>query len=85
MLSTTWACSECFSSFPVEMEGLPEGHKEKVFGTFFKALWSKSRYSPVDTTKWTLQKPSCTYHVMANLNKVEHLVGSLKVVGWFRK
>ena len=32
-----------FSSFPVEMEGLPEGHREKISGTFCKAPWSKGK------------------------------------------
>ena len=74
-----------FSLFPVEMEGLPKGHREKLLGTFCKALWSKDKIFTRRHKKWALQKPSCTYYVMTNLNKVEHLVGSLKVAEWFRK
>ena len=61
------------------MEGLPEGHSEKLFGTFCKVLWSKGKTFTRRHKKWALQKPSCIYHVMAILNKVEHLVGSLKL------
>ena len=86
MFSTTWACSKLFPIYGPDhslskWRAFQKDIGEKLFGTFCKALWSKGKIFTCRHKKWILQKPSYTYHVMANLNKVEHLVGSLKVVG----